>query len=98
MDHETVYLTFFGMEEHRPAAATRVINRMVACDDNRWGVDKIVNRRRWNDRETYLWVHDSLPELDRLMGAAGWLASHPAGANLHEPHAAVCSKLLTDSD
>jgi hypothetical protein len=74
MDRETEYLPFFGMKEHRAAGATNVINRMIACDNSRWSVDRMDYRGRWNDRETYLWVHGSLlapgpPHLGALSGA-----------------------------
>jgi hypothetical protein len=97
MDHETVYLTFFGMEEHRPAAATRIINRMIACGNNRWGVDGMVNRGRWNDRESYLRVHGSLLALRPLMGRpVGSLEQHTVCLSLSQLHATVCPKLLIE--
>jgi hypothetical protein len=60
MDGEAEYLGFLGMKEHRAASATRVINRVIARHNSRWSVDKMANRGRGNDRETYLWVHGSL--------------------------------------
>lgn len=44
MDDEAMYLALFGVQEHRPAAATSVINRMIAGYDDRWCVYKMANR------------------------------------------------------
>jgi hypothetical protein len=61
VDREAKYLTFLGMQEHGPAGATGIVNRVLARDDGRWSLGKRANRRRWNDRETYLWVHGLTP-------------------------------------